>query len=191
MTGSGLGNDASPIVIDPVDPRHMYAGGVHSIFFRSTDSGYHWTLQNPLSGVEGSVPQEGLAINPRNPAQIFLGVSIFSPQKLAKTFLSTDYGMSWAEFAQIQGAIESLKFAPSTPDRVYSISQTDPQRPFNPNQAFLYRSRDNGVAWTNLGSHTQGFRTVTIDPTDPDHLYVGTRRGGVIQSFDGGLSFPF
>lgn len=39
MPSSGLGHDAAPIVIDPLDPLRMYAGGVHSIFFRSSDGG--------------------------------------------------------------------------------------------------------------------------------------------------------
>ena len=192
IPGSGLGNDASPIVIDPIDPLRIYAGGVHSIFFRSIDGGFHWVRNDPIPGVEGSVWPRDLVVNPLNRAEIFMGVYIFSPERVYKTFLSRDFGLSWSEVTQIKGAIQSIQFAPRNPNIVYAISIAKPQAldpPSNPIIALLYRSANNGVTWTEIGSHPLGYQTVAIDPFDPQHIYLGTQHGGVIQSFDGGDSF--
>lgn len=190
IQGSGLGNDASPIIIDPVDPLRIYAGGVHSIFFRSIDGGFHWEQSNPVP-MEGSAWPMDSAINPFKTSEIFLGATIFSPQRANKTFLSKDFGISWSELIQIKGGILSIQFAPSNSNIVYAISSTDArfQLPIKPVSTILYRSENNGVTWTELGSHTFGFQTLAVDPFNPKHIYAGTRHGGVIQSFDGGDSF--
>ena len=191
VPGSGLGNDAAPIVIDPLDPLRMYAGGVHSIFFRSTDAGLHWERRDPLVGVEGAIwPDDGLGVNPANPAEVFVGVGIFAPFQAVKSFVSKDFGASWTELPQLKGAIRSLQFAPSFPNRVYAVVRTRPEfHPSTPGSFLLFRSDDSGVTWAELGSSPFEFQSLAVDPFDPNHLYVGTQHRGVIQSFDGGDSF--
>ncbi|MBI5407728.1 MAG: hypothetical protein HZA14_00010 [Nitrospirae bacterium] len=193
IPGSGIDNDVSPIVIDPSNPLRMYAGGAHSIIFRSTDGGYHWKSCNP-PGVQGGLWTMGIALNPLNPAEIFMGTYLFSPEETAKTFLSKDYGTSWSEIKQIEGGIQSIQFAPSDPKIVYAISRSS-NDPFlykpNPKYTTLYRSEDHGVTWTDLGWHVLRFQTVAVDLFDPKHIYIGTRHGGIIQSFDGGGTFSF
>jgi photosystem II stability/assembly factor-like uncharacterized protein len=57
----------------------------------------------------------------------------------------------------------------------------------------LFKSDDGGRTWNNValpakGSHLD-VMSVTLDPTDPRTIYVGTHEAGVLKSADGGESW--
>jgi photosystem II stability/assembly factor-like uncharacterized protein len=57
-------------------------------------------------------------------------------------------------------------------------------------QVGVFRSDDGGTTWENLDAPTAGLEiwSVTVDPTDPDTLFVGTRPEG-FRSRDGGRTW--
>ena len=78
------------------------------------------------------------------------------------------------------GQIQDIELDPSTPGRLYSLSDVDG----------FYRSDDYGLSYRSLneGLHTDAVSTLEVDPSDPDRLFLGTARG-VLRSTDGGESW--
>ena len=97
--------------------------------------------------------------------------------------------------------VESIALSPSDPSVMYLAAGAD----FNPadgeaptGSGRVLRSDDGGVTWTAgeqrfFVSGNQEYRQLGerlgVDPQDPDHLFLGTRRQGLWESRDGGQTF--
>ncbi|AHG91206.1 hypothetical protein J421_3669 [Gemmatirosa kalamazoonensis] len=163
---------AVEVVIDPTDSRVVYAGlwntrrppwytyaptnGPGGGIFKSTDGGSTWTqLTNGLPAQ--GIGRTGIAVSPTNPRRVYAVVDCLVPDPNA-----------------------SAPAAPNAPGAA----------PQPPGQGGFFRSDDAGATWTKLSGDTalwgRGwyFEKVTVDPKDPDTVYVPNV--AVNRSMDGG-----
>jgi hypothetical protein len=113
----------------------------------------------------------------------FMNAAVFQPNDpnfamvgndTAGPYRTTDGGLTWAlvmeglvgaQPAQVHG-VSDLALDPSAPQTVYFASQG------------LYRTTDFGASWTQRALPTRNYRVVSIDPGDPNWVFVGERDHG-------------
>lgn len=98
--------------------------------------------------------------------------------------------------------VESIAVAPSNPD-ILLVSVGDDPNPGSdsdplPTTGRVLRSTDGGRTWaasataffiSGNAEHRQRAERLAIDPADPAHVLLGTRRQGLWESTDGGATF--
>jgi photosystem II stability/assembly factor-like uncharacterized protein len=158
---------------------HVYAGAEAGGLFRKAAEATDW--QALTRGLPQPCEVRALAVHPHQPAIVFAGTQ-------DGPYRSTDGGDSWQrlDFPGPERVVWSLAFHPRDPRTIYC--GTAP--------GALFRSEDGGEHWrrlpTDLGADAvrMDFPTrtiaVAIDPSQPQHLYVGLEVGGVIRSLDNG-----
>jgi hypothetical protein len=92
--------------------------------------------------------------------------------------------------------VESIAVAPTDPDVVFlSVGNDDPAGDPADASGRVLRSRDGGRTWhsserrfaiSGNAAHRQRSERLAVDPTDEEHLLLGTRREGLWRSRDGG-----
>ena len=104
--------------------------------------------------------------------------------------VSANGGESWTKINRPiwhESNVRALCVDPANPRRVLAGAdcQSVPS-----SQVGVFRSEDGGVTWENLDAPTSNLEvwSVTVDPTDPDTLFVGTRPEG-FRSRDGGRTW--
>ena len=104
--------------------------------------------------------------------------------------VSADGGQIWAKINQPiwhETNVRALCVYPDNPRRVLAVAdcQSVPS-----SQVGVFRSEDGGATWENLDAPTSDLEvwSVTVDPTDPDTIFVGTRPEG-FRSRDGGRTW--
>jgi photosystem II stability/assembly factor-like uncharacterized protein len=191
----------SRIVVDPQNPNTVYVGALGHVYgpneqrgvYKSADGGLHWARvldQGPEIGVSD------LAICSGNPRLLFAGTwhtwrppwSTYAPidRTGGGLYRSQDAGKTWSRLSG-SGLPEGdwgrvgVDVAPDG-KRVYALIQAK--------KAGLYRSDDGGNTWTlanddpRLTSRAWYFNSVTVDPRNPDVLYVPNI--ALYRSEDGG-----
>lgn len=101
----------------------------------------------------------------------------------AGMWFSYDSGNAWRhiyKFVNPEGNVRAVRVDPSDPKRVLAASD----------RAGLFQSEDGGYRWFPLASPITDCEiwTLTIDPTDPNRIYVGARPG-IWRSSDRGESW--
>jgi photosystem II stability/assembly factor-like uncharacterized protein len=165
-------SDIWALAIDSRNPSTLYAGNRDTVL-KSTDGGQSWGGTG--FGSQGGLAIEDIAVDPVNTDTVY--VATFSRGVLK----STDGGTSWRELGQVD-ASGSLAIDPTNPSTVYVTSSG------RNNTSGLSKSTNGGSNWAYV-SILGGFRAtrvVAIDPGSPSTLYVGTWRGDVAKSTDGG-----
>jgi len=191
----------SRMVVDPQDPDLVYVGALGHVYgpnqqrgvYKSTDGGKHWTKvldQGPEIGASD------LAICSGHPQLLFAGMwhtwrppwSSYAPidRPGGGLYRSQDAGKTWSRLSGT-GLPEGdwgrvgVDVAPDG-KRVYALIQAK--------QAGLYRSDDGGNTWTltnndpRLTSRAWYFNSITIDPNNPDVVYIPNV--ALYRSEDGG-----
>jgi photosystem II stability/assembly factor-like uncharacterized protein len=170
---------ADLLVIDPQDPRTIYAHSVSSFsqIWKSTDGGVAFGPANsglPTFPWGGTATIFAFAIDPQNSGTLYAWVPRFDfPPVTAGLFKSINGGMLWEAVS------------PGLPDGVYVRSLIiDPR-----NTSILYagtstgvlKSTDGGTNWSvvNSGLTTLGVNTLAVDARNTSTLYAGTSGGGV------------
>jgi photosystem II stability/assembly factor-like uncharacterized protein len=179
----------SRIVVDPQNSNVVYVGALGHVYapneqrgvYKSTDGGSHWTKvldQGPEIGVSD------LAICSGHPPLLFAGTwhtwrppwSTYAPidRPGGGLFRSQDGGANWARLsgAGLPEGDWGRVGVDVAPDgkRVYALIQAK--------KSGLYRSDDGGDTWTlanddpRLTSRAWYFNSVTIDPSNPDVIYI-------------------
>lgn len=135
-------------------------------------------------GLPKQAEVRALAVHPENPEIVYAGTQ-HGPYR------STDNGAHWEalDLPDPGMIVWSILFHPHNPQILYL--GTAP--------AAIYRSDNGGESWKRLsiietaGMVQMGFPTRVIrlaaDPSNPDELYAGLEVGGVIRSFDGGVTW--
>jgi len=180
---------ALEVVFDPFDPQIAYAaigafadGGAG--IYKSVDYGEHWSPMNGTAPDTLDVSTAGqvhLAISRTSPPTLYASVGTFdfgAPNP--GTYKSTDGGLHWIRLTHAPFSSDS---GPHPPNFI----AVDP---FNPALVFegfvdLYRSRDAGTTWENLGETAFG---ATTDQTHADMRAMAfSPTGDVYLGTDGGM----
>lgn len=166
--GTGLGNDAWTLAIDPTNNQKMYVGTIHSVVAYSTNGGHNWTQNFPAGAGQTT---STVAVNPTTTSRVLLGNS-------NGLFLSTDSGVSWTSLiSQVSTSVTDIKFAPSDSTIGY-LSSTNG----------IYKSTDGGLNWTLMGLSNIAPVGLAIDPVTPTTIYIGTHSLGIYRSTDSGAT---
>jgi photosystem II stability/assembly factor-like uncharacterized protein len=113
---------------------------------------------------------------------------------------TTDFGHTWKPLFDDQptGSIGCVAVAPSNPDVLYVGSGEGLQRPDLSTGDGVYRSRDGGKTWENVGLRDgQQIPAILVDPRDPDRVFVAVlghpygpnAERGVFRTIDGGKTW--
>jgi photosystem II stability/assembly factor-like uncharacterized protein len=194
----------SRIVVDPYNSKNVFACAMgvgtrpqHSRgVWRTEDGGKTW---KQVLFVNEDTGCSGLAMDAHDPHVLFAGMWQWQIRPWAMTsggpssgvYVSRDGGANWQEIKghglphSPVGKID-VAIAPSDPDRVYALIQTDMQ-------GSLWRSDDGGKEWhvvnySRLLTERAGyFVRLAVSPTNEDKIYVSCN--GFYLSTDGGRGF--
>jgi len=172
---------AECLVIDPADPRRMYAGIHGWSLVLSTDAGESWLMPETSPPLDAYV--RSLAIHPTQPHILYAGLAPHSPVDTV-VYKSTDSGMHWWPTASLgtQSDVMDLAIDPVAPDTVYAALWGEPG---------LCKSTDGGSSWRAAGAGLPGLALydLAIDPGASQVLYCAMLESGVGKSTDGGVSW--
>lgn len=156
------------LVVDPGNPRAIYATKWGQGVYRSIDGGISWDLGN---GGLSDTQLFDLDLHPQN-------ASILYAATWSGVFRSVDAGANWVEL--------------SSPNRVseLAIDPADPNRIIITTEGYgIARSTDGGETWTTvnqgLGDVTQ-FVGIAIAPGGSGAVYAGSVNNGIFISNDYG-----
>lgn len=171
-------------------PYSFMSGGEKGGIYRSKDAGKTW--EKLAGGLPAQTGRIGLAIYPKNP-KIMLAV-VESTEEGANSirddrmrgggiFRSEDGGDTWQRMSHRSPRafyFSKIYFDPNDDKRVYLLGWTTE---VSDDGGKTFRG---GVADILHADH----HAMLVDPTDSDHLIIGTD-GGVYQSFDKGATWDF
>jgi photosystem II stability/assembly factor-like uncharacterized protein len=194
----------APIADSPHDPKVLYHGA--NVLFRTTDRGATWQAISPdltrndkskqqwsggpitgdITGVEVYGTIFSIAESPLAEGEIWVGTDDGLVQ------LTRDGGRTWKNVTPSKlpewGTVEAVE--PSRRDAGTAYVAVEARR-LNDPRPYLFRTRNYGQSWEQLGKglpDDQHLFVVREDPTNPDLLYVGSERG-LYMSRDGGANF--
>jgi hypothetical protein len=164
------GGDALYLIVARRSDDGTFGNVGDGALYRSNDGAGHWSRLALPRGVNGP---NGLAIDPQNPARLYLAAwGRSTPEGAADggIYLSTDRGATWRGVLQQDRHIYDVTVDTGDPRILYATG-------FESN---AWRSADRGVTWRRIAGYDfkWGHR-VTIDPTDRKRIYVTTFGGGV------------
>ncbi len=201
--GEGFGGQAFHTILPhPADPDSLVAAISTGGVYRTRDGGKSWTACN--QGIRADFMPEGMrypefgqcvhkvARHPDRPERLYL-------QNHGGVYRSDDEGDSWFDIAA--GLPADFGFTitvhPRDPDTIWVFPIVGGDNRFPPNgKARVWRSRDGGESWTELGDglpdrfHVAVVRdAMCTDDHDRSGLYFGARNGSVYASVDDGDSW--
>ena len=103
---------------------------------------------------------------------------------------STDGGVTWlARSMELPGYASQITISASNPNVLYAAAVTTPETTV-PSTYAVFRSADAGVTWAPTAAlpSTDVILGITIDPTNPDTVYV-VQIPGIARSTNGGASW--
>ena len=194
----------APIATSPHDPKILYHGA--NVLMRTSDRGAHWDIISPdltrndkskqqwtggpitgdITTVEYFDTIFSVAESPVTAGVIWAGTDDGLVQ------LTRDDGKSWKNVTPPKlpewSTIEAIELSHHDSGTAYVVADA---RRLDDVRPYLYRTRDYGQSWEQLGQglpNDQHLYVVREDPTDPNLLYVGSERG-LFFSRDAGKSF--
>lgn len=177
-----IGGRTRAILIDPVDPDHLYAAGVGGGVWRSLDGGLSWA---PTDDLMGNLAVCTLAMDPTDRLTILAGTGegFFNGGAVRGDgiFVTTDGGDSWVRLPSTEDDprfhwVNSLAYSA---DGATVLAATN---------SGILRSTDGGASWTQTGPSLVG--NIACHPTDPTRAVAGRlQTGEALFSTDGGASW--
>lgn len=154
------------IVIDPLNSNILYAQ-TDTTILKSTNSGVSWV--SITSGfAEGAF--HGLAINPSDSSTLYVEFG-------HKIFQTTDGGQTWRAIApEPNEGLFRILVDSTSPQTIYALAKG------------LSKSTDGGAHWSRIDSDLpkSELNAISLVPSHPSVLYVGTERHGIYKSTNGG-----
>ncbi len=192
------------IVVHPRDPDLVYVAALGHPFgkneergvYRSKDGGANWEKVHFVSDSTGAID---LAINPRNPREIYAAMwraerkpwTILSGSADSGIYKSTDGGDTWNK---LKGGLPKgpvgkigVTVSPADPDRVWALVEAEEP------EGGVYRSDNAGKSWTRvnrdreLRQRAYYYIHIYADPIDENTVYA--LNVGFHKSIDGGKTF--
>ena len=167
----------APYVMDARKSDRLYIGG--RTLWRTTNGAEHW-LQASAPLTNEDEPVSAIAISPRNPNRVLVGMSdgfIYRNDKA----LQGDATTEWPGVRLREGFISWLAFDPTDQNVAYAASTTLTGRHF-------YQTLDGGRTWRPMeGAGATRLppvpvTSIVVDPRDPRRIYVGTDRGVFVST---------
>jgi photosystem II stability/assembly factor-like uncharacterized protein len=193
----------TPLAFSAQAPYALYAGS--QVLFRSLDRGAHWQVASPdlSAGRPGTGDCGG---NPAPARALDCGYGVIntimpSARDPAELWVGTDDGLVWLTRDGTKNwqrvtppgvpawaKVASIDLVAASPGTAYVAVDNHRQDDTHP---YVYRTRDYGASWTEIGAGLPAGRYVSVvraDPVRQGLLYAGLERG-VEVSFDDGASW--
>lgn len=191
----------SRVLVSSQDSETVFVGALGNIYapsesrgvFRSEDGGQNWEKTLYIDEYHGVSDMD---IAPNNPNILFAAMWRFERKPWTHRtgseeggiFKSSDGGKSWKKIEQglpkLMGRI-GVKIAPSNPDVVYVIAESD--------EGTLFRSDDKGESFTKVSDDVRivsrglYYTDMRVDPADENRIYSVSSL--LQRSIDGGKSW--
>jgi photosystem II stability/assembly factor-like uncharacterized protein len=138
--------------------------------YRSTDGAEHWSRVPLPAGLNGP---NGLAIDPRDPARLYLAAWGRSTREGAADggiYLSADRGAHWRRVLDRDQHIYDVTIDPTDARVLYATGF----------ESAAWRSADRGLTWNRIPSFDfKWAHRVAVDPLDRAQVYITTFGGSV------------
>lgn len=166
--------------LDPQNPQNLYVASGTRIF-ASFDAGESWAELPELPSPEeeerpGLAEVRALAVDPLFPSVLYAGMNS------GDVFKSTDRGRSWrfSEGGRLRAGVTAIAVCPRDSRRIYVATSGG-----------LFASEDGGESFAVTSPALEGtwMTSVAVAGEAPETVMVGTRRQGVMASFDRGRTW--
>jgi photosystem II stability/assembly factor-like uncharacterized protein len=193
-SGAGMPPTAvTHILMDPQSPvgrRTLYATAFGRGVYKSTDNGQTWLLKN-----EGITGQEPFAwrLTQAKDSTLYLVVARrsekqdVSPERAGALYRSTDGAEHWQQLNLPPGVNgpTGVTLDPRNQQRMY-LTAWGKEGATVDSGGGVYVSEDGGANWKTLFTASQHVYDLTVDPRNPDTLYIGGFDAAVFRSTDRG-----
>ncbi len=179
-----FGGNLRVLAVDPINNNILYtaSASVPSKIFKSTDYGDTWCYISTIPNLIYC-----FTVDPNNPFILYAG-------SYACVYKSTDVGVSWTCDSVSGQQVYDIAVHPQSSSNIFATGIS--MGPGHFVETF-FKSTDSGVNWATvpLNSYTGYSYCLTLDPANPDVIYIGgyyydtTTNPSVYKSTDGGSTF--
>jgi len=159
------------IAVDPGGAGTIFMGSIAGGVQKSIDGGTTWSAVN--NGLTTPLVA-ALAIDASGPQTVYAGRD--------GLFKTDDGGATWRNLP-ITNSVTSIATDPKRPGVVYVGAFN------NLSNGAIRKSTDGGSTWTTVFNTTAAVFKITIDPAEPDTVYLPTIGHGASKSTDGGQNW--
>ena len=176
--------------VNPNDRANFYVGAASGGVWKTDNAGTTWT---PVFEKEGSYSIGAVALDPNNPAVVWVGTGENNAQRSVGygdgVYRSDDDGKSWKNMGlKTSEHIGKIVIDPRDSNTVFVAAQGPLWSPGG--ERGLYKTTDGGKTWKAVitVSENTGVSDVAIDPSNPDVMYAAAwmRRRHFYTLVDGG-----
>lgn len=162
--------------VDPTDRSKYYVAVASGGVWKTVNAGTTWT---PVFDNEASFSIGAIALDPKNPATIWVGTGESNSQRSVGygdgVYRSDDGGRSWRNVGlKTSEHIGKIAIDPRNSDIVFVAAQGPLWS--GGGERGLYKTTDGGKTWKAVipGTENTGATDVVIDPSNPDTMYAAT-----------------
>lgn len=176
-----IGGRIRSIAVHPANGDILWVGAADGGVWKTTDAGGSWI---PQMQNNNAISMGALAVDPSNPNVLYAGTGEMSSNVDAYTgagiFKSEDGGDSWRVIGLTTvGAFARIIVHPNDSRIVWAAATK--------NNGGFYKSTDAGVTWRRVLDNPTA--DITINPQNPDQVWIGLMTDGIRYSDDGGETF--
>ena len=180
----------SGFAVDPNNSSRYFVAVASGGVWKTINSGTTWA---PIFDNEGSYSIGAIALDPKNPATVWVGTGENNSQRSVSygngVYRSDDAGRTWRNVGlKTSEHIGRIAIDPKDSNIVYIASQGPLWGPGG--ERGLFKTVDGGKTWKNLLniSENTGVTDVAIDPNDPNTIYAASyqRRRHFFTLINGG-----